>query len=282
MSIGLQILIEGSNRKVLGKELHSSLRTRGHGRHADGYLENYTAYVCNCPTENCEGTVRIAKAKDLDRKCKKCAMEHRERGQPLSWRLSTLNASESTLELAVLNPHLFIREEVADAFKSRGSEPYVQRRTLFKCPTLRCNNTVTIYANRGKENLDNCKCRSCANLAKRKRPYERTYNHAIKNTQRRSEERTKIINWLMSYEDFVSLCKIPNCHYCNKPLGRAAYAGDEGSDALLLDRKDSNKDYTLDNCVPCCPKCNFTKNDRVSYAEMVLVMKHRGFWVEKE
>jgi 5-methylcytosine-specific restriction endonuclease McrA len=203
-------------------------------------------------------------------------MEHRERGQPLSWRLSTLNASESKLELAVLNPHLFIREEIADAFKSE--EPYTHRRTLLKCPTLECNNTVTIYAGRGGKNLEDYKCRSCAYLALRKRPYGRTFNKTARNTR----HRTKKIDWLISYEDFVSLCHIPNCHYCNKPLGRAAYAGDEGSDALLLDRKDSNKDYTLDNCVPCCPKCNFTKNDRVSYAEMVLVMKHRGCWVEKE
>ena len=38
------------------------------------------------------------------------------------------------------------------------------------------------------------------------------------------------------------------CFYCGK------------ENAMGIDRIDSSKDYTLDNCVPCCGMCNIMKN----------------------
>jgi len=52
---------------------------------------------------------------------------------------------------------------------------------------------------------------------------------------------------------------------CVVVIPRAEYKSEDGSTTLRLDRKDSDKDYTLDNCVPCCPECNFTKNERIYY-----------------
>jgi hypothetical protein len=232
-------------------------------------------YICNCPNEGCEGTVRVAKPRDLDSKCKKCAIENRQIGNRLTWELYTNVISEAKVPLALANPHLFIREEIASSFKNKM--PYKLRKAILKCPTLDCINTVTIKY-RDTRDIQDIKCKKCSDIEKRKRPYERTYNRSIYGVTLRNKK----IKWLMSYEEFAYLCKIPNCHYCNQPLNRAEYAADDGLDSLLLDRKDSNKDYSLDNCVPCCPKCNFTKNDRVSYDEMVLVMKHRGCWIENE
>jgi ribosomal protein L40E len=273
MSIKLQILIEKRNLKILDVEKNCYPRKTASSTHKKNAIESYTIYVCNCPTQNCEGTVRIAKPRDLDNKCRKCAIDSRQKGSYV-WRLYTTDVSEAKLPTALANPNLFIREEIADAFKSDG-KPYIQRRAILKCPTVGCHDTVTVKYGREKP-IDAYKCRKCAHLALRKRPYERTFNSAARNVKHRHKK----INWLMSYEEFASLCSIPNCHYCNINLNRAEYASEAGVNSLLLDRKDSNKDYTLDNSVPCCPKCNFTKNDRVSYDEMVLVMKHRGWWVE--
>lgn len=56
------------------------------------------------------------------------------------------------------------------------------------------------------------------------------------------------------------------CHYC----------GEEPSEELNgIDRKDSNKGYSLDNVVPCCTKCNYMKNDR-SESEFIDICEHLG------
>ena len=89
------------------------------------------------------------------------------------------------------------------------------------------------------------------------------------------------IHWLLSYVEFVSLCEFKHCHYCNVELTRGEYKKENNrSYCPLLDRKDPNIGYTKDNCVSCCPTCNFLKN-QLSYDEMLLVMKHRGCWIAK-
>ena len=51
-------------------------------------------------------------------------------------------------------------------------------------------------------------------------------------------------------EDFEILVK-SNCHYC----------GAEPVTLNGIDRLDNKKGYFLDNCVPCCPVCNWMKSD---------------------
>lgn len=66
----------------------------------------------------------------------------------------------------------------------------------------------------------------------------------------------------LSEDEFRVITK-QNCFYCgcapskvmdNKNnTGKYIYNG--------IDRLDSNKGYTLENCVPCCTQCNYAKSD---------------------
>ncbi len=59
------------------------------------------------------------------------------------------------------------------------------------------------------------------------------------------------------------------CHYCGEEP-RARYTDHYNGSYLHsgIDRKDSSKGYTVDNCVSCCPTCNFMKRAR-PYEEWV-------------
>ena len=221
-------------------------------------------FICHCPTEGCNGTVTIEKHAHIDNKCRSCSVAGRVKVRTNIYIISTALLNEVHFDDAKRFASLFIKEEV-----SLDRKHY---RYVLKCPNDGCCNTITI-----RHNYTPKPCRSCC---RQKRPYERTYNHGKK-------ERSWIknngvaIKWLISYEEFAFLCEIKNCHYCNKLLYRAKYKAEEGTNSILLDRKDSNKDYSVDNCVPCCPECNFTKNEHISYDEMVLIMKYRGLWIDK-
>jgi len=71
--------------------------------------------------------------------------------------------------------------------------------------------------------------------------------------------------WNITEEQFAELTK-KNCYYCGvKPnqvtkVGRGRKCnGDYVYNGL--DRIDNNKDYTIDNVVPCCNQCNTAKNN---------------------
>jgi uncharacterized C2H2 Zn-finger protein len=215
--------------------------------------------------------VRIEKYKNINTKCRSCSVLGRSKGKPREWKVFTTDINETTTKIAKAHSDLFLREEHTCNKTSKAV-----KRVVFKCTTSNCNGTITVTTT-DTEKLTHTRCRSCADISLKKRPYERTYNKGA----RQVKDRGKHINWSLTYDEFASLCEINNCHYCNKPLNRSKFKSDGKSTSILLDRKDSNKDYFLENCVPCCPTCNFTKNEKISYDEMVLIMKHRGCWVDK-
>src|SRR4029077_519727 len=51
---------------------------------------------------------------------------------------------------------------------------------------------------------------------------------------------------LISLDEYANLANLP-CHYCGGKLPEFGSG---------IDRKDSSKDYTADNCVSCCSTCN--------------------------
>ena len=71
----------------------------------------------------------------------------------------------------------------------------------------------------------------------------------------------------ITLEEYKPIADSP-CHYCGGELPEFG-AG--------IDRKDSKKDYTLENCVPCCSTCNDLKGHLLSYEEMVHIMFTRNF-----
>lgn len=68
----------------------------------------------------------------------------------------------------------------------------------------------------------------------------------------------------LTFDEFVSFTSITKCHYCHTPVNwvKRGY-----KTSYNLDRKDNKIEYTIENCVVCCPRCNFGKSHRYSYDE---------------
>lgn len=68
----------------------------------------------------------------------------------------------------------------------------------------------------------------------------------------------------LSIKDFEILI-FKNCHYCGtKPLTSKMKRSKTEYYTLIrngIDRTDSKEGYSIDNCVPCCPQCNYAKSD---------------------
>lgn len=91
------------------------------------------------------------------------------------------------------------------------------------------------------------------------------------NYQRGSKARN--IEFDLTMECF-SILVVSSCHYC----------GDLESNTLRrykkeefkyngIDRKDSSLGYTIDNCVPCCVRCNFSKG--------IMTEQEFDIWIRK-
>lgn len=98
---------------------------------------------------------------------------------------------------------------------------------------------------------------------KRKRPFEARYNNFLAKTKL-DNPKTDI-----TYEDYLQYTKIPNCHYCERPINWQPYG--DNIPGFFLDRKDNNKTHTKDNVVVCCGPCNSTKRNYFNYEEFLLV-----------
>lgn len=69
--------------------------------------------------------------------------------------------------------------------------------------------------------------------------------------------------WLLTRGDVEKLIK-GYCHYCgSKPKNIKKTKNSIGNGLLYsgIDRIDSLKNYTADNCVPCCKICNYAKSN---------------------
>lgn len=224
-----------------------------------------TTYEVKCLISGCTNSTFIEKISQLGQKCKKHALINNQNRAKWSRYIYSLHTDD--FELAVTNisrkhSTLFLYEEKGVV----GNK--VKYRPVFKCLNSKCSGI-----SKGGPTL----CVDCTNINKKKRPHERTYNKAKLQSQRIRKDGFKI-KWKLSYKEFAVLCLRPNCHYCGANLNRAAFRAELGSTSMLLDRKDSNDHYSKSNCVPCCPKCNNTKGQFITYSEMILLMKHRGLW----
>lgn len=95
---------------------------------------------------------------------------------------------------------------------------------------------------------------------KRKRPYEYLYNAF------RGRAKHEV---LITYEEFVALTNIKECHYCGTAVfwNEHHNVGTKKSTACNIDRKDNNLPYTLSNIAICCVACNYSKGKYFSYDE---------------
>lgn len=82
------------------------------------------------------------------------------------------------------------------------------------------------------------------------------------------------IEFYLSEQEVIEIIH-KNCHYCNSPPSNIKRTKNhEGYKYSGIDRINSSKNYTAENCVPCCEKCNKSKmanstEDFLSWVERV-------------
>jgi hypothetical protein len=75
----------------------------------------------------------------------------------------------------------------------------------------------------------------------------------------------------LTYEQFLEFTKISNCAYCGESVSWLEHVptGYRGKSGYNLDRKIPSLGYTENNCVVCCPICNWAKNSLFSHEEFL-------------
>lgn len=90
----------------------------------------------------------------------------------------------------------------------------------------------------------------------------------------------------LSFEEFDNIIQ-QDCYYCGeKPRPATEKQLKERGNTKQptfyyngIDRIDSTKDYSVDNCVPCCPVCNYMKHTLSQndfYNQIIKIYKHRN------
>jgi len=133
-----------------------------------------------------------------------------------------------------------------------------------------CGRLTNVPANALKQsNTTSCGCRKLEILRAapeltRKRPYESLYNYFVTCCKRQVS---------ISFEQFVEFTKTTNCHYCNDIIEWTKFNVHRNGMAYYLDRTDNSIDYTPENVVVCCTRCNKGESDQFSYEEWVEIGK---------
>lgn len=116
----------------------------------------------------------------------------------------------------------------------------------------------------------------CLNNLKRSLRAKKMYSTRQKNTPRESTAKKVWKNRYgdgIAFEDFLIISQ-QNCYYCDSPPSNSynsalddkkssQHAKDNGTFIYNgLDRLDNSKPHIIENVVPCCKYCNFSKRER--------------------
>ena len=134
------------------------------------------------------------------------------------------------------------------------------QKTYWKCKCA-CGN---IFDSRGdtikRGEVRSCKKGSCHPGSIK--TGEASFNHIYRIYQQSAT--IKNLSFSLTKEQFRKIIS-RNCYYCNKiPSNRMDSKKQKYNGDLIysgIDRKDNNKGYHIDNCLPCCKRCNFLKKD---------------------
>ncbi|MDD3412370.1 MAG: hypothetical protein PHY47_00030 [Lachnospiraceae bacterium] len=141
--------------------------------------------------------------------------------------------------------------------------------------TKRKNKSIICRPCLARKNLD--KALKASNRVTTLREYEAVYRSFIRTAAHKVE---------LTFDDFKEYTKIDACYYCNNKIVWNKKSTSKNGNGIYmrynLDRKDPSKNYTKDNCVVCCPKCNRTKLDNFNAEEFLQIVKLiksiRGKW----
>lgn len=95
------------------------------------------------------------------------------------------------------------------------------------------------YKHKSTKDLHRAICKECSKFLGK----EYRKNHL----EEWNAKRRKIL-FKLSKKQLDNLINLP-CFYCNSHIG------------IGVDRKDNDKGYLINNCVPCCPRCNRMKSN---------------------
>ena len=146
------------------------------------------------------------------------------------------------------------------------------KRSYFKCRCSRCGNITVVRADRfGKGKYMPKSCTNCINdlqkeIADKKYKADRPDKYRINSIKSNAKGR----NYQMELtDDEIKEFLHKPCHYCGEPHANG------------IDRLDSTKHYTKENCVPCCFICNRMKNKYPINVFMEKIKKiYEKFYVE--
>lgn len=153
------------------------------------------------------------------------------------------------------------------AFDEKRYEESNRRRLYYLIQCKRCGKVFS----RRKEAITsgfNIKCPNCVRTR-----FNATLNTLLYNVyiHYKSNATQRKIDFNLSEEDFKVLVK-QNCYYCGQAPTKTKTASykDEYEEINGIDRIDSSREYSLDNCVPCCEMCNKMKN---TYTQNIFLEK---------
>lgn len=123
------------------------------------------------------------------------------------------------------------------------------------------------------------RCRKCAfaDIGYAKRVPDRAFRLVLRSYQKSA--RHKDHEFVLSSNEFRSLIT-QDCHYCGEPPSRIVKRVEDQIVCNGLDRMDSSRGYTMDNCVPCCTRCNMIKRD-MPYQEFVAWIRQSAKYLER-
>jgi len=91
-------------------------------------------------------------------------------------------------------------------------------------------------------------------------PQEASKRFLLRSYLRSSAKKGHI--WDIPDDDFFRLVQ-QNCYYCGAPPAQIRRRKDSVQNGYFLyngiDRSNNDVGYTIDNCVPCCARCNYAK-----------------------
>ena len=142
---------------------------------------------------------------------------------------------------------------IGKKFNSLTIVQYLSRNEGYLCK-CDCGN----FTKSKLHNLSRGRHKSCGCYKRNLKPDHYAAKRNILKNYRRSA-RKRGYEFALSEEQFFKLI-IKSCFYCNRiPLLKSPLKRHEDFRYNGIDRIDSNRGYTIDNCVTCCKICNFAK-----------------------
>lgn len=100
---------------------------------------------------------------------------------------------------------------------------------------------------------------------------EASFNQLYKSYRKKAKE--KNLDFLLTKDDFKTITMM-NCFYCGRNPSNISKSRSETGDYVYngIDRIDNRLGYTIDNTVPCCKRCNISKNNMEigEFKEMII------------